>query len=228
MSRVPWTLLILCTSFTAHAQQLAFADKAKIMREDIEWLDVWVPDTTVTTLPRVLLIGDSITRAYYPFVEEGLKGRAVVARLATSKCAGDPALIKEVSLVLSQYGFDVIHFNNGMHGWGYTEEEYGVGLKKLVRALKKGAPNAKLIWATTTAVRSTTDLNRLDAKTERVQARNRIAAQIMSKEGISTDDLFALVADRPDYYRADGVHSNEEGGKAEANRVTVAIARLLP
>jgi lysophospholipase L1-like esterase len=50
----------------------------------------------------------------------------------------------------------------------------------------------------------------------------------MSKEGISIDDLFALVADHPDYYRVDGVHSNEEGEKAEANRVTVAIASLLP
>jgi lysophospholipase L1-like esterase len=211
-----------------HAQQLAFADKAKVIREDFEWLDVWVPDNTVTTLPRVLLIGDSITRAYYPFVEEDLKGKAVVARLATSKCAGDPVLIKEVSLLLSQYRFGVIHFNNGMHGWGYTEDEYGAGLKHLVRALKKGAPNAKLIWATTTPVRSSRDLNLLDAKTERVQARNRLAAQIMSKEGISTDDLFALVADHPDFYRADGVHSNEEGQKAEANLVIAAIAGLLP
>jgi hypothetical protein len=34
-------------------------------RESIEWLDVWVPGNEVKGLPRVLLIGDSITRGYY-------------------------------------------------------------------------------------------------------------------------------------------------------------------
>jgi hypothetical protein len=221
-------LLILCTTLTALAGQVAFAAKTPIIREKIEWLDIWVPDTQITNLPHVLLIGDSITRAYYPLVYSDLKGKAVVARLATSKCAADPVLIKEVSLLLGQYKFDVIQFNNGMHGWGYTEEEYGAGLRKLVHVLKKEAPDAKLIWATTTAVRNTRDLNLLDnAKTNRVEARNKIAARIMSKEDIPTDDLFSLVAKRPEYYKADGVHPNANGERAEANQVAAKVATFL-
>ena len=56
-----------------------------MVRENIEWLDVWVPGNNVTDRPRVLLIGDSITRGYYKAVEDKLKGKAVVCRLATSR-----------------------------------------------------------------------------------------------------------------------------------------------
>ena len=94
----------------------------KVSREDIEWLDVWLPDTNDNNLPRVLLIGDSITRGYYPEVEKAFAGRAYVGRLTTSKSLGDPALLKEVALVLSQQHYQVIHFNNGRReGWTWTE-----------------------------------------------------------------------------------------------------------
>ena len=92
------------------------ADPPRVVRENIEWLDVWVPGNGVKDRPRVLLIGDSITRAYYKTVEDTLKGKAIVCRLATSKSLGDPGLLDEVKLVLGQATFDVVHFNNRMHG----------------------------------------------------------------------------------------------------------------
>jgi hypothetical protein len=60
-----------------------------------------------TNRPRVLLIGDSITRDYYPEVEKKLAGKAFVARLATSRFLADPVLLKEIALVLDQMRFDV-------------------------------------------------------------------------------------------------------------------------
>ena len=99
-------------------------EKDRIVREEIEWLDVWVPGNSNKTLPRVLLIGDSMARGYYKEVEDKHKGKAVVGRLTTSKSLGDPAFLAEVKLILSQTRFDVVHFNNGLHGWGYTEAEY--------------------------------------------------------------------------------------------------------
>src|SRR5271154_4490690 len=53
-------------------------------RESIEWCDIWISHANETNLPRVLLIGDSITRAYYPAVEERLSGKAYVGRLSSS------------------------------------------------------------------------------------------------------------------------------------------------
>jgi hypothetical protein len=199
-----------------------------IARENIEWLDVWVPNSNDRDQPRVLLIGDSITRAYFPEVEQRLKGKAYLARLATSKSVGDPALLKEIELVLAETHFDVIHFNNGMHGDGYSEGEYRAAFPAFVEAIRRGAPGAKLIWATTTPVRQRDDLKQLAPKTERVRSRNAIAAEILTKRNIPTDDLFTLVEHHPEYWKSDGVHFGPDGVKAQAEQVARKIAELLP
>src|ERR1700689_5014016 len=103
----------------------AQAGAAPPAREAIEWCDIWISHANETNLPRVLLIGDSITRAYYPEVEKHLAGKAYVARLATSRFISDPVLLQEIALVLDNTKFDIIHFNNGMHGWQHSEKEYG-------------------------------------------------------------------------------------------------------
>src|ERR1700739_3515719 len=118
-------------------------------KESIEWCDIWISHADETNLPRVLLIGDSITRAYYPAVEKRLAGKAYVARLASSAFISDPALLKQIKMVLSQYKFDVIHFNNGMHGWQHSEKEYGKAFPEYLKTIREYAPNAKLIWANT-------------------------------------------------------------------------------
>src|SRR4051812_35843495 len=93
-----------------------YVHAAEPARESIEWLDIWMPHTNDHGLPRVLLIGDSITRGYGKQVESNLKDKAYVARLASSKSLGDPALLEQVALVLREQSFEAIHFNNGMHG----------------------------------------------------------------------------------------------------------------
>ena len=99
----------------------AQAGAAPPAREAIEWCDIWISHANETNLPRVLLIGDSITRDYYSEVEKHLDGKAYVGRLATSRFIGDPVLLSEIKSVLDGAKFDVIHFNNGMHGWQHTE-----------------------------------------------------------------------------------------------------------
>src|SRR6266550_1322543 len=122
-------------------------------RESIEWCDIWISHANETNLPRVLLIGDSIARDYYPEVEKHLAGKAFVARLATSRFLADPVLLKEIELVLNEAKFDVIQFNNGMHGWQHSEAEYRNGLPKLIKTIRAHAPQARLIWANTTPLR---------------------------------------------------------------------------
>lgn len=188
---------------------------------------MWVAGNGVKDQPRVLLMGDSITRGYYKTVEDKLKGKAIVCRLATSKSLGDPGLLDEVRLVLGQATFDVVHFNNGMHGWGYTEDEYAKAIPDLVATIRKGAPAAKLVWASTTPVRVNGKVDQLDPKTDRVKARNTAAAEVMAKEKIPTDDLFALVADKPEWFSNDGVHLNAKGSTAMGEQVAREIRLLL-
>lgn len=219
ISRQWWIFFVLASA--------AVAQTKPAVRENIEWLDVWLPNTNSHDLPRVLLIGDSITRGYGPQVEADLKGRAYVGRMATSKSLGDPALREEVALVLREQAFDVIHFNNGMHGAGYSEEEYAAALPALLATLHRYAPNAKLIWASTTDVRQRDHLETVDPKTDRIVQRNRAAAAIVQQENIPIDDLFTLVRGQPDYHAQDGVHFSDKGSEILAAQVSDSIAKLL-
>lgn len=223
MSRYTLAALILTISST-----VAPCDEPRIVRENIEWLDVRVPGNADTTKPKVLLIGDSITRGYYKTVEAQLKDRAVVCRLATSKSLGDPALLNEVRLVLGQAEFTVIHFNNGMHGWGYSEEEYSRALPGLVAAIQKAAPKAKLIWGQTTPVRVAGGQGELEARTDRVKVRNAAAAKVMQHNRIPVNDLFALVIDKPDWFSKDGVHLTQKGSEALGQQVAELVRAALP
>jgi lysophospholipase L1-like esterase len=212
---------------TVLATTTALAQEPHIAREAIEWCNIWIPEANGTSLPRVLLIGDSITQGYSAKVADALKGKASVARLTTSKSIGDPVLLAEVALVLGQCHFDVVHFNNGLHGWGYSEAEYEKGFPALVATIRKHAPKARLIWATTTPTRTRENLTVFAEGTKRVQARNKIAEGILAKEGIAENDLYGLVKDHPEYWSKDGVHFNGKGIVAQAEQVSQRILECL-
>jgi hypothetical protein len=84
--------------------------------------------------------------------------------------------------VLSAGKYDVVHFNNGMHEWGYTEERYRSAFPEFVASIRKGAPAAKLTCATTTEVREKDHLENVADRTARVKERNRIAAEVVTEE----------------------------------------------
>src|ERR1700677_5391234 len=138
------TLLLSIFAMVISSGKAKANDYPASAKESIEWCDIWISHANETNLPRVLLIGDSITRAYYPQVEKHLTGRAYVGRLTSSAFISDPALLMQIKMVLSQYKFDVIHFNNGMHGWQHGEKEYAQAFPKFLKTIRKYAPGAKL------------------------------------------------------------------------------------
>jgi lysophospholipase L1-like esterase len=223
-------ILILFAAGTAINLAGAAPETKPPARESIEWCDIWISHANETNFPRVLLIGDSITRDYYPEVEKRLCDRAYVARLATSRFMGDPVLLKEIALVLDEEKFDVVHFNNGMHGWQHSEEEYRKALPKLIKTIRAHAPKAKLIWASTTTLRDAKGVSG-DTKAvysdERIAARNAIAEEIMTTQHIPTDDLNAAVRGHPEYH-SDNVHFNGQGIEIQAAQVSAEIEKFLP
>lgn len=196
-------------------------------RESIEWCDIWISHANETNLPRVLLIGDSITRGYYSEVEKKLAGRAYVARLASSAFISDPVLLKQIELVLGSMKFDVIHFNNGMHGWQHSEAEYATAFPAFLETIQRNAPNAKLIWANTTPLKvSPADAKPDQATDARIAARNEIALKFTKAAGIPEDDLFSLAAGHPEFH-SDNVHFNKQGIELQAAQVADQIAQIL-
>lgn len=197
----------------------------EIRRERIEWCDIRVTDAEKDKLPRVLMVGDSITRGYFEGVEDRLAGKASCARVATSKCIGDPGLLPEIELLLNQYRFAVIHVNNGMHGWDYSDEQYAAAFGPFMQAIANKAGGARIIWAHTTPVMQKGSPQ--NAQTDRVRTRNRTAADYAAKNGIPVDDLFSLVVDHPEWYSPDGVHLNGKGIDAQARQVADCILSAL-
>jgi len=213
---------------SALAVQCAVSAESRPILESIEWTDIWVTHANERSLPRVLLAGDSITRGYYRIVEKKLAGKAHCARFATSMFLANPDYLETLKILLKRYDFAVIHINNGLHGRGYSEEQYAKGFPPLFKLLKTYAPRAKIIWAATTPVRERGHAAKIDENaTRRVRERNRIAFEFMKERGIPVDDLFSPVLDHPEYFQSDGVHYNAKGYQVLGGQVAAAISKAL-
>jgi hypothetical protein len=202
------------------------AEARRSVSEKIEWTYTDRPEAPVAALPNVLMVGDSITRAYYPEVAKALEGKANVYYFATSCSVGDERLRPQLAEYFKMIGvrFSVVHFNNGMHGWGYTEQEYKEYFPELLAAVCAGAPNAKLVWATITPVRKDKDGGATNA---RIEARNAIADVQVKAAGIPVDDQHSLMMSHQDLH-ADDVHFKPEGSALQAQQVAGSMERLLP
>ena len=201
---------------------LCLGQARRMVTEKIEWTYSDQPAHANPALPNVLLIGDSITRAYYPAVAKNLDGKANVYYFATSASIGDERLPHQLAEYYKMIGvaFDLVHFNNGMHGWGYSEEEYAKYFEEALAAVRAGAPHAQLVWASTTPVRK----DQPDGATNsRIEARNRIATV---KLETLIDDQYALMKNRGNLH-SDDVHFNPEGSALQAAQAAEIIAKCL-
>ena len=215
--------LLFVAGFVAHGMA---GEMSPSGREEIEWCDIWISHANETNLPRVLILGDSIARDYYSVVEKRLEGKAYVARLTTSRFIADPVLLQEIALVLDNTRFDVIHFNNGMHGWQHSEEEYKSAFPKLLKTIHAHAPQAKLVWASTTPVKLVGNGNPTDPSNERIVLRNAIALDCIKGRNIIVDDLNMSVRGHREYF-TDNVHFNEKAIGLESDQVAASIEPLL-
>jgi len=197
----------------------------KSIAEKIEWTWEVTPDHSRPDLPNVLLVGDSITRNYFPAVTKELDGKANVYLFATSASVGDFRLAAQLRefFAMENTHFRVIHFNNGMHGWGFTEPEYRAAFPEFIVALHSGDPGAKLIWANTTPVRKD---NPEGATNARIAVRNDIAAAIVKQEQIPVDDQHEAIHQHPDLY-SDDVHPNEAASAIQGGQAVAMIEKLL-
>jgi hypothetical protein len=228
-TRMPKMLLcFLLSLFMLASGECALAkDPPKL--EKIEWTDIWVTNASQTGLPRVLLVGDSIVQGYFRDVEKDLDGKADCAKLATSMFLSNPDYIDQLKVMLQRYRFRVIHINNGLHGWAYTEADYRESLPKFMKTLAKYGGGATIIWATTTPRRNPQKPEDLAADNGRVLERNQIATDYMTRHRIIIDDLYGLVASHPEYYNLprDFTHFNPQGRATEGTQVSVAILKAL-
>ena len=191
-------------------------------------------------VPRILIIGDSISLGYTPHVARMLKGKAVVTHNRGNAQHTGTGL-KKLDAWLGKEKWDVIHFNWGLWDLCYrhpkskvqgrrdkvngkvtlTIEQYEKNLDRLVTRLKK--TGAALIWASTTMVPE----NEAGRFVEDARKYNEAAAKVMKKHGVTTNDLYALTAAFPQsmFVRPGNVHYTKEGSARIARQVAEALMR---
>ena len=173
-------------------------------------------------LPRVLLIGDSVSRGYTQPVRKVLAGKANVHR-APANCGPTAAGVKNLDVWLGEGKWDVIHFNFGIHDRATPTADYEKRLEEIIVRLEK--TGAKLIWASTTPIPDNPATKQTAAS---IVAKNVLAADLMKKHGIPTDDLFAAMTPHlAKLQNPNDVHFNAEGYDFLGETVSAAlIARL--
>ena len=141
-------------------------------------------------LPRILLIGDSVSRGYTQPTRKALAGKANVHR-APANCGPTASGLKNLDAWLGEGKWDVIHFNFGIHDRATPSADYVKRLEEIVVRLEK--TGAKLIWASTTPI---PDNPAQKQTAQSVVEKNALAAEVMKKHGIPTDDLFGAMTPR--------------------------------
>jgi acyl-CoA thioesterase-1 len=186
-------------------------------------------------LPRVLLIGDSISKGYTLPVRELLKDKANLHRIPAN---GGPTIrgLENMDKWLATGGaekkWDVIHFNFGIHDLKITKEgkrqvepeDYEKNLRTLVAKLK--ATSANLIWATTTPIPDGEGAPKQPFG--KVPEYNAIAKKVMEENGVAIDDLNAAITPHlAELQNPKDVHYKPEGYAFLAKQVAASVEAAL-
>lgn len=190
------------------------------------------PIQDVAGLPRVLLLGDSISIGYTLPTRALLQGKANVHRPAAN-CSSTGNGLRNLKAWLGDKKWDVIHFNFGLHDAKLPPEGirhappdvYEQNLRELVKLLQ--ATGAKLIFATTTPVPNGGNLapNRRFGSVDQY---NAIARKVMAENGVAIDDLNAAIAPQvANLQRPNDVHFTTAGSELLAKHVAASIETAL-
>ncbi|HEY0863315.1 MAG TPA: SGNH/GDSL hydrolase family protein [Lacunisphaera sp.] len=196
------------------------------------------PVEDVPGLPRVLLMGDSISMGYTLPVRTRLQGRANIHH-PPENCGDTGRGLRRLEAWLGTGRWDVIYFNFGLHDLKYLDAQgnyvppekgaqvtplpqYEANLRELVTRLRR--TGAKLIYATTTPVPTGT----LGRVAHDELAYNAVARRVMQETGVTIDDLHGLATARQgELQLRDNVHFTPQGYEQLAARVASSVTTAL-
>jgi len=192
----------------------------------------------VPGLPRVLIIGDSISIGYTREVRQHLAGRANVHRPSVN-CGPTVLGLQELDNWLGTGKWDVIYFNFGLHDLKYLDakgtyiipgpndkplasvEQYSANLRQIVTRLQR--TGAHLIFATSAPVPDGTVGRIKDSEL----AYNAAVTSWLPAAGVTVDDLHAFIVAHPELRKPHDVHLKPEGNEVLGAHVAGTIASFL-
>jgi len=196
-------------------------------------------------LPRILVVGDSISMGYRRYITAHFKDRAYVDYWVgghwfgeTARGENSPAKVAWDG-VLSNGPYDVISWNAmTLHMWnGYpgrtNEETYPANMTEVVDHLLASAPDTEFIWVRCTPWRTTPESGQagLDpSRNDRIVRLNTVTDAIMRERNIPIIDTYTLTLDRFDTLKEgsqDAVHWPASVNEEMAEMIIEEIEKQL-
>lgn len=191
-------------------------------------------------MKNVVLIGDSIRIGYDKTIKSELEGKANVF-FPEENCQFIMYVFRYFHEWINSFGLkgedvDVVHWNAGLHDCLRLFEEepntpldiYEYYMERTCIRIKKICPNAKVIFATSTAVISenmTKDFMRYNKDIEKY---NEVAVKVAEKHGFAINDLYPISAKLPVQAHSDAVHYyTPEGTEAFSKQVLSCVSQAL-
>jgi len=166
--------------------------------------------------PKVLIYGDSISGGYRPLLESELSKHNAHLFHYGGFVGGDVPE-QAITDAAASYKFDVIVFNNGLHSLSWTKEAVSDAvvidrMRKIARSFKKGAPQARIFYLSTTPYTTGTrdatpsPVTRLGDKNVVVIRLNTLSSQVMKEEKIEWIDVYSILASKLELALGDNYH----------------------
>lgn len=194
--------------------------KKSFIRTALILLSVICLAATSDKVKNVLIIGDSISIGYTPFVQKAL---APGINVAHNPGNGGSTIrgVDSLEVWLDNKEWDMVLFNFGLHDLVHkdaqnkydvngkvsvTLDQYRANLEKIVAKLKE--TTAIIVFVTTTVVPE----NSAGRKAEDPALYNRVAQEVMKKNGIQVIDLYtASQTIHPQNSKPGNVHYSDAG-----------------
>eukprot|EP00041_Stephanoeca_diplocostata_P029935 m.893447 g.893447 ORF g.893447 m.893447 type:complete len:293 (+) comp23660_c1_seq2:155-1033(+) len=160
------------------------------------------PSNISSTVPNVLVIGDSVSAGYTPFLRSALGASANVQHGPDNAGGGNADGASYGSLCTKYFirtptfklpDWKVITFNFGLHDAGDTDSAYRAYMENITATLQHDTgPATHLVYFTTTIPEGSAEPAG-DPNNVRVRAQNAIATDIMRQHNIPVVDLYATM-----------------------------------
>lgn len=233
-----------------------FLQKTLMFSPLVIWPESMV-DIFQNDLPNILILGDSISIGYTPFVQEYLKGRANIFRPIQENgnpenCEGTTKGVENIDRWLnsgensgvtnSGSQWDIIHFNFGLHDIKHVDPVTGENSQNPKHPQQANRKQYKKNLETIVEKLKATDAKLIFATTTPYpdvvegplrkpgmpQKYNSVAVKIMNKNGILINNLHAFMVPRmADLQRPNNVHFTEDGSRELAKKVVERINEVL-
>ena len=190
---------------------------------------VFILSASFSDKPKILIIGDSISGGYTPYVQDYFKDKAKVVHNPGN--AGDTGRgLKNIREYIGNEDWDIIQFNWGLWDLCYrhpdselygnrdkikgtltfTVDEYAANLDSLV-TIMKDMSDAELIFVTTTYVPE----NEAGRYAKDAKIYNKAAKKVMKKHSVTINDIYkeSFFIHKAFGVGNDDVHYTEKGNE---------------